>query len=547
MVYWGFFSCAQIIPPTGGEKDTTPPKLDSLESTANFQTNFRPEKIELTFDEWLQLKDVVSEVVVSPPLQSNLLPKISITKKTVNFEFPEDETLRDEATYVINFGDAVRDLNEGNIVPDLRFVFSTGGFIDSLEVRGKVIDALTGEGVQDVSVFLYDNLSDTVPRTQKPFYFSKTNEAGVFRIQNLKSDTFKVFAVVDQGSKNIFDDNDLQLAFPDSFILVNEAKQVQLSLRLFERAPKLRFPDDEQDRYGWVKLQFNRTPPPGLEIRPVSGVSNYLVETEKDTVHLWYDKETDGRFQVFVGGIDSLFDDTLMVKSQVRSDFFKSAKLRNDLVRGKPIKLEPNQPVKIRFTYPIQSIDTSLMVMLEDSIRQKVKATYSIDSVSSRNLLIHYPWKEGVSYLFRADSAAVVDFFDLGSDSIFVNLSPYLMSEYGDLAIRISDIPLDTAYVIQLFRGKLMVEEFFTQRDSVFEKNISAIPTGIYALKIIEDLNANKKWDSGDYDLKRQAEYIFDKSIEEVRSGWEVNAGFTIQELKGRPAKAIKPPILEQQ
>ncbi|MCB0640491.1 MAG: carboxypeptidase regulatory-like domain-containing protein, partial [Phaeodactylibacter sp.] len=106
--------------------------------------------------------------------------------KTVLFEFDENEELRENATYIINFGDAIKDFTEGNIAP-IRFIFSTGDYIDSLEVKGRVVDAVSGEPVSDVLVMLYDNLNDTVVRTERPFYFSRTDKAGQFKIENVKA------------------------------------------------------------------------------------------------------------------------------------------------------------------------------------------------------------------------------------------------------------------------------------------------------------------------------------------------------------------------
>jgi len=103
--------------------------------------------------------------------------------------------LRENATYTINFGEAVQDLTEGNAVPDMRFVFSTGDQIDSLELSGTVMDALTRAPAKDVYVMLYENTADTVVRTERPFYFGKTNDQGTYKIQNLRAGTFKIFAL----------------------------------------------------------------------------------------------------------------------------------------------------------------------------------------------------------------------------------------------------------------------------------------------------------------------------------------------------------------
>ncbi len=134
-------ACATIISPQGGPKDETPPALVADKSTANLQTNFKKQRIELTFDEWVQVQDVFNQVLVSPPLRYPY--KVSLKQRTVRFDFDEREILRDSATYTINFGAAVKDLTEKNPAENLRFVFSTGPYIDSLSIRGVMVDAVT--------------------------------------------------------------------------------------------------------------------------------------------------------------------------------------------------------------------------------------------------------------------------------------------------------------------------------------------------------------------------------------------------------------------
>ena len=180
--------CANIVAPTGGAKDITPPNIIEAKSTKNFQTNFKKQRIEMTFDEWIKLEDVFNQVVVSPPL--NEQPQVTQDGKKIVFEFGKKEELRENATYTINFGTSVKDLAEGNIAKNLRFVFSTGAIIDSLTVRGRVVDAVTGLPTEGAVLMLYDNFSDTVVRKIKPFYFGRTDKNGEAIIENVREGKF---------------------------------------------------------------------------------------------------------------------------------------------------------------------------------------------------------------------------------------------------------------------------------------------------------------------------------------------------------------------
>ena len=112
--------CANIVPPVGGPKDETPPQVVEEKSTPNKQTNFQKQRIELTFDEFVVLEDVFNQVVVSPPLQYR--PTLSLKGKTLRIDFDSRDTLLENVTYTINFGEAIKDLTEKNQADNLRFV-----------------------------------------------------------------------------------------------------------------------------------------------------------------------------------------------------------------------------------------------------------------------------------------------------------------------------------------------------------------------------------------------------------------------------------------
>lgn len=252
------FACARQGSPTGGPKDTDPPKVDTTSSTRNFSTRFSERRIELAFNEWVTLSDVGTQVVISPPLAKR--PEITLKGKKVIVELDEKDTLRDNTTYTINFGTAVKDLHEGNPAKDLRFVFSTGDFLDSLTIRGIVSDAFTGEPIDNVSVMLYDNLSDSVVRKEKPYYFARTDKSGQYNIQNVRAGAFKVAAIEDASGDLKWDGQNERIGFPDSLLHLNDSTSGLLNFRLFRSQPKFRLFDSKTLRYGLVKLAFTATP-----------------------------------------------------------------------------------------------------------------------------------------------------------------------------------------------------------------------------------------------------------------------------------------------
>jgi len=532
--------CAQQGTLTGGEKDERPPQMDIANSTPNLQTNFEKQELKFAFDEWLQLQDAFNQIVISPPLQKKY--DISLKGKTVLFKFHEEEVLRENATYTINFGEAVQDLTERNPVEDFRFVFSTGDVIDSLEVAGQVIDAYSKEPVEDAIVMLYDNLSDTVVRTEKPFYFGRTDESGLFTIKNVRADTFKAFVLIDAGIDYLFNQNDEKIAFLDSNIVVTDSTKLSLDFLLFQEDLPLELEDEEIKNYGFVNFKFNRKPLEGeVEITAEDSVKFYIQE-EKDSTKLWYDLTRDRNWKAYVQS-DTILYDTITIKKLSRSEFLEKSKLRpkNKLKPDAKEIVPPSQIFSWPFNHPLENIDTSLIELLEDSLLQRVSPVISIDSTNKRNLLVKFSYKENVPYQLTLFSNALTDFFGLKNDTLKINLEAASKDDFSDLTLTVVDMEPEKGYVLELLdKSENIVETLVMSNDTSFTKKLTALPTGNYSVRIIHDLNKNGRWDTGNYDAKRQPEFIFSKPIEELRAGWEVDATISVKEKKA--SLPIPPP-----
>ncbi len=515
--------CATPRAPEGGPRDRMPPRLVPEESTPNFQTHFEKQRIELTFDEWIQLRNAFKQVVVSPPLQKP--PDISLRGRTVRFDFDDEEELRAEATYTINFGDAVKDLNEGNPAVDLRFVFSTGDYIDSLSVGGKVIDAFTDEPLPDVLVMLYDDLSDTVVRRERPFYFAATNKQGVFEINNVRSDTFKLFALTDVNLNYLFDLDTEKIGFlEDDNISVTDTTPGKLGIRLFEEVPVSRMMQEETDQYGLVKLVFNR-PPFDVQWDYDDLGQTIYSKTDGDTLNIWYDLEQDSSWNIYLRK-DTLVFDTLEIKALPKSDFIASAPLILKKKRSADavLTIHPLQAVALSFNHPIAGVNAGHIRLLEDSLMVPVEPTLQLDTADRRTLMVSYSWKEGMSYQLELDSGAVVDMYGLTNDSLRQQYLSEQIRNYGDLTIQIDSLNAQVNYILQLTLNDKIAKEIYLSERKSYRQSFKTMRPGSYLVTIIEDRNGNRRWDPGDYDERRQAERLFRKRLEELRANWEVEA-----------------------
>ena len=197
---------------TGGEKDTKAPELLKA-IPKNFQTNFNSNNIELVFDEYLQLKNAEEQLIISP--NNGLKIKAKIKGKKINLSLSGD--LKTNTTYNINFGEALSDYTESNVLRDFQYVFSTGANLDSISIRGQVKDAFKGDFLKDAIVGLYAlPVNDSCVYLNKPEYYARTNSQGYYQIKNIKEGKYKIFALAETNNNKIYDSNEELIGFNDT-------------------------------------------------------------------------------------------------------------------------------------------------------------------------------------------------------------------------------------------------------------------------------------------------------------------------------------------
>lgn len=187
-------------------------------SPENYSANFNARRIEITFDEYLDMGNFTQELVVSPPMETQ--PEIRLRKKTLIIEFEEE--LKEDVTYTFNFGEGIKDLNERNVLLNYEYVFSTGETLDSLSVKGTLKNAFDLTVPESpIFVMLYTELADTMPLKQIPYYVGRTDKEGNFAVNNLRKDVYKLFVLKDGNNNFLFDLPTEQIAFLDTSLLVD--------------------------------------------------------------------------------------------------------------------------------------------------------------------------------------------------------------------------------------------------------------------------------------------------------------------------------------
>lgn len=205
--------CAQIGFPTGGMRDSLPPVLINANPPSG-STGFDSKKIVFEFNEYVDVQEVQKYLLVSPAMNVN--PMVTSKLRTVTIQLKD--SLADNTTYHIQLGDAIRDINEGNLLKSFSYVFSTGKQIDSLKITGKVTLAQSGEIDSSLLVLLFKNMADSAVEKLKPEFVTRLNGEGMFSFGYLPSGTFRIFALKDNdGSRNYNSPAEL-FAFYDSTV-----------------------------------------------------------------------------------------------------------------------------------------------------------------------------------------------------------------------------------------------------------------------------------------------------------------------------------------
>ena len=209
--------CGQIGMPTGGPKDSIPPRLVSASPKLN-STNVTGNKITLNFNEYVDLKEPQTNVLISPLPKKQ--PSIDFKLRTVTVKLKD--SLLPNTTYSINFGNAIVDNNEGNPLKDFVYVFSTGNQIDSLTLSGKVIIAETGKVDSTLMALLYRKTDDSAVQKRKPDYIAKLSGDGSFTFVNLRAGSFNIYALKDGDGGKTYNSKKEIFAFADAPVTISE-------------------------------------------------------------------------------------------------------------------------------------------------------------------------------------------------------------------------------------------------------------------------------------------------------------------------------------
>ncbi len=578
------YACANIGTPNGGPYDEQPPKFVSSTPLPN-QINYKGKRIEILFDELIQIEKPSENVIVTPPQKE--MPEIrSAGRKAV---VVLQDTLKENTTYTIDFTNSIVDNNEKNVLENFSFAFSTGDAIDTLAISGTLLNAENLEPMAGITIGVHTNLEDSA-FVKLPFdRTSRTNDRGHFTIRNLAPGTYRLYALNDVNRDYRFDQPGEAIAFCDSLIVpsfelttrqdtiwkdsltIDTIRTVgftrfypdNLELRLFkeafERQYMLRPERFEQNRF---RLRFNAA----LDTIPRPVPLNF---TPQDS--LWYfiqTEEVGKSFCFWIVDPQICQQDTLtMSLTYPKSDSLQVLQPQTDTLRlfakRRPVekkrskKDEPEpidylsaeinangaidlfDTVAITFNEPVVDLKKELLFLEQkvDTLWQAADFELKQDSINTLRYIITRPWQYGESYRFEIDSATIYSLYGKFNNFYSREFSVKNKDQYGHLYINIEGVDT-TAFVELLNSSDEPVRKAKVKDGGVLFMDLK--PSKYYA-RLVVDVNDNGIWDTGNYAEKRQPEEVFySPKLYNIMQNWEVEETWDVRSVPFAKQKPIE-------
>ncbi|MEO9572336.1 MAG: Ig-like domain-containing protein [Polaribacter sp.] len=521
-------NCARTGRPEGGPKDEDAPLFVTANPPYEI-VNFNKKEIRLNFNEFIKLKDLNKQLIVSPPLKTPLF----VTPQGTASKFLDLsilDTLQENSTYIINFGNAIEDNNEGNKLESFKYVFSTGNYIDSLTTSGNIKDAYLDTKPKNTNVLLYkidSSFTDSIVFKQKPNYVTNTLDTAHFNLSNLKKGNYLMIALKESISDYLFSPKEDKIGFYNDTITLPRDSIIEKPIILFKETQPYKFRRGKEITKGKIIFGYEGEVK-DLKIKIISetpknfkSISKF--EIDKDTLNYWYTPiETDSLNFIVT---NDKFVDTVTVR------------LRKKKIDSLLLNPSTNATLHLRDTFfikannPLVKIDTSKIVFIhKDSIKLPFS---SFISKKENKIGFVFNKKPQQKYKLNILPSAIFDIFEQKNDTLNYNFSTKEIEDYGRITIDIVNQTSENL-IIELLEGKeknkIVERRFITDSKQI---RFDLLEPKTYFFRAIIDSNKNNKWDTGNYLLKKQPEKIIYFSEElELRANYYLDKNiFTIKNI----------------
>lgn len=523
------FSCARVGSPNGGKKDSLAPKfLSSNIDTTRINVSTKLKELRLDFDEYVMLKDVNKNLVVSPELKKikKIIPS-NLANKYILIQW--EDSLKANTTYNFNFGNAIADNNEGNILPYFNFAFSTGSKLDQLFVSGTVTDGMLYQKKSETSrenkmvVGLYDAVENTDFK-KKPNYITKVDEENYFEINYLKKGEYYILAFEDENQNSVYDPGKEKVGFLKDKITLDSTSIRGLKLKIYPSKKTVKY-IDYKVMNGGLLLNFEGHPE-NVEVKSITdALTEYKVTHQKrsDSVNVWFTPEKNKMeknllTQLKLSYLADQKTDTISVS-------YKAAKQEFTISNNAGELLAPEHAFKITSSLPLESLQSEKWKLESDSVAQDFSA--KILEKNPFEILVTSSFKPGKKYTLNVPKESVISYYTQNEKSYLFQFEADKPENYGAFKIKLQNKPKDKFWIALLDdKGDVKYEKFTGDQEITFAN----LKPGDYSVRIKVDNNGNGYWDEADFGQKILAEevYIFGKEVE-IRPLWTIEENWELK------------------
>lgn len=508
-----FYSCAKRGSITGGMKDSLPPMVKE-NFPKNGAVNFQGNEIRIYFDEYVKLKDVNKQLVISPPM--NEAPLISPTAATKQIKIKIKDELKPNTTYSFNFGQSIQDNNESNILNQYKYIFSTGAFIDSLFLEGTIKDAYELKTDDFVSILLYEaneKFNDSTIFKEKPRYVTNTLDVGTtFKLENLKAGDYYLVAIKDLNNNLKFDPKSEKIAFYPQKISLPDPAFYELELFKENREIITKKPSQLSGNRFVLPVEGDKSK---IKVELSDFISKFEAQVtnfpDKDSVQVWFQKQNADSLKFSVSALNYNKSYIVAHKNQ-KLDTLSFSAINSGTLHFR-------ESFGIKSTTPQKLFDVSKMSIInQDSLEIKFKLRHDD---FNQTLWIDFEKDENQKYKMTIIPNGIEDIFGAKNDTLTYRFNTRSYSDYGNLKLKLQNVKA-FPILIELTdeKGKILASEYAEGGNEVEFKYLQP---SLFYVRIVYDYNQNKKWDAGNYLRKEQSEEaFFDANPIDVRANWDV-------------------------
>lgn len=505
--------CAKRGAIDGGAKDTIAPVL-KVSFPKNYSVNFKEKTIHLTFDEYVKLKTVEKYLIISPPMKE--MPEITPSSASKEIFIKFKDSLKENTTYSLNFGKSIEDNNEGNPYKEFKYVFSTGTYIDSLKLNGKIKDAYDKKLGPNMSLLLYEaneKFNDSIIYNENPRYVTKTvDSATVFQFENLKAGKYFLIALRDENSNNKFDPKNEKVGFVKNPITV--PNDTIFEIELFKEVRN--FTSFKPSQASGNRLTMGYEGDPRMVKAEIKNgnetIPNIITKLpEKDSIQIWYKPLKADSLSVAVTNGKYIKDYFTKIKNEKNDSLVISSKQSRDL----PFRSK----LTLKSSIPLSKFDQSKMQLIN---KDSVTIAYTTEYKEwDQELEFDFQKEPNEKYKLKLLPGALTDYMERTNDTLAFTYQTKSTADYGNLNLTLQNVK-HFPIIVELTneKGTIIASEYSESSSKI---DFKLVEPNLFTVRVIYDTNKNKEWDPGNYLEKRQSEEVvyFPKAID-VRANWDV-------------------------